>query len=107
MIIPVKFPTNNTVLSIQVFDNDLLSHDEFICGTDFELDRMLRDLYYIDVPMKFDLPYFDDMVATNPLLKENITFPDIKEKNNFWLKLYRMEGVTFFFLKLDRKKASR
>lgn len=77
-----------------MFDNDLLSHDDFICGTDLDMREMIKDLYYIDVPMKFDYLYFEDLCNKTPELRNFIEFPEPKEKNNFWVKLFRMEGVS-------------
>lgn len=90
---PLKYPSDRTRLNIQVFDNDILSHDDFICGADINIGTMVRDLYYLNIPMKFDLNYFEDLAKENPSLKEDIYFPDKNERTNFWVKCYRFEGV--------------
>lgn len=54
---------------------------------------MISDLYYLDVPMTFDKFYFDDLVNSTPELKDHIDFPDKSQKNDFWVKMFKMEGV--------------
>ena len=74
----------------------MLSHDDFICGTDIDISVMLRDTYYLNIPMKFDSSYFEDIASKKPDLKNVIYFPDDKEKNNFWIKCFQMDGVWKF-----------
>jgi hypothetical protein len=81
-----------------VFDNDILSHDDFICGNEIDLSEMIRDLYLLNIPLKYDTAYFNDICDLYPglKLKDVIEFENPRqEKTTFWLKCFRTENVIY------------
>lgn len=101
----MKYPSTNTFLNIQVFDNDILSHDDFICGTDLDLTMMIEDIYNLNIPLKFDKTYFEDFVKFHPDLKNKIHFDyGNEEKAKFWIKCFRTEGVKSYLFRLIENK---
>ena len=57
MLIPCKYPADNTILNIQAYDNDIFSHDDYISGCSLNMQRLLREVYQLDVPIKVNLNY--------------------------------------------------
>ncbi|MCQ2816272.1 MAG: hypothetical protein MJ252_03300 [archaeon] len=61
MLLELETPALNTSLAIDVFDNDLFSSDDYICGAKLELRDVLKIPRYLDVPIKFTRDYFKSL----------------------------------------------
>jgi hypothetical protein len=66
---------------------------------------MIRDLYNLNIPLKFDISYFNDICEKYPRLKESIYFENPREeKTIFWMKCFRTENVYYLINKTERKQ---
>ena len=87
MIIPLETPRDKYDLSLQVFDSDIFSKDDFICGGRINLYEIINDVNRLDLPIKFNKDYFDSL----PQEKKNglnIEFDNLEEEGNkFWVQL--------------------
>ena len=87
MIIPLETPRDKYDLSLQVFDSDIFSKDDFICGGRINLYEIINDANRLDLPIKFNKDYFESL----PQEKKNglnIVFDNYDEEgNNFWIQL--------------------
>jgi len=53
-LLKVEIPRKgkSSMLNVQVYDKDFFSADDFICSTVINLDKLLREIYEVDVPIK-------------------------------------------------------
>lgn len=87
VVLPVSYPTKNSKLQVQVFDNDFFSYDDFISDNTLDIDRLLREVYSLDVPIKFDKAYWEGLPADKKRGVE-IEF-NSEDKTKFWLTLHK------------------
>ena len=87
MLIPIEIPRDKYFLTIQVFDNDILSKDDFICGGRINLFQILNDVNILDIPLQLNKEYYDSL----PRDKKNLTniefIKDEDKLNKFWIQL--------------------
>jgi hypothetical protein len=61
IVLPVKYPCTNTVLTIQAFDNDFFTQDDFISSNHLNINNILEESYELDVPIKVNFNYFSSI----------------------------------------------
>ena len=87
MLIPIEIPRDKYYLTIQVFDNDILSKDDYICGGRINLFQIINDVNILDIPLTLNKDYYKSL----PKEKQNLTNIEfIKEDDNidkFWIQL--------------------
>jgi hypothetical protein len=93
-VLPVSAPRENSKLNIQVFDNDFFSYDDYISGCVLNLARLIREVYSLDVPIKFDRDYWNGL-SENERKDVGIEF---KDEDKFWVNLTRQGEVMYFIL---------
>ena len=89
MLIPIELPRDKYDLTIQVFDNDILSKDDFICGGRLNLYQLLNDVNVLDLPLKLNSDYYGSLPVEKQKLS-NIEFAgkdEDEEGNKFWVQL--------------------
>jgi Ca2+-dependent lipid-binding protein len=87
MLIPIEIPRDKYFLTIQVFDNDILSKDDYICGGRINLYQILNDVNILDIPLQLNEDYYKSLPREKQVLS-NIEF--VKEDDNlnkFWIQL--------------------
>ena len=87
MLIPIEIPRDKYFLTIQVFDNDILSKDDYICGGRLNLYQILNDVNILDIPLQLNEDYYKSLPREKQVLS-NIEF--VKEDDNlnkFWIQL--------------------
>jgi Ca2+-dependent lipid-binding protein len=57
IILPIKYPSSDTNLTIQVFDNDIFARDDFISSNILNIKSLIEDAYELDVPIKVIISY--------------------------------------------------
>ena len=90
MVIPIKLPCKKYDLTFQVFDNDILARDDFICGGKINLYRFIRDANTLDIPVLFSRNYQN-------ALSENEKIPNVEflspeedpDGTKFWVQMYK------------------
>ena len=93
IVMPIMAPTINTKLNIQVMDNDIFSSDDYVSGSVLELNRLIKDVYALDIPIKFTESFWLGLNESNAK-SDIIQFvgnsdTKQKEKDKFWLQLYQ------------------
>ena len=87
MLIPIEIPRDKYDLTIQVFDNDILSKDDYICGGRINLYQILNDVNTLDIPIELNQEYYDSLPREKRNLS-NIEFvKEDDEINKFWIQL--------------------
>ena len=98
MKIPVEFPRAKFDLTLQAFDNDILSRDDFICGARLNIGQILNDVNILDLPLKFSSEYYRNLPEEKKVIS-NIEFAGKDEDE---------EGVKFWVqMEKDGKKGGR
>jgi hypothetical protein len=89
IVLPITAPTDNTLLNIQLMDNDFFSPDDYASGNTLNIARLVKDVYALDVPIKFNSDFYN-------ALGTHEKSPEIEfqkgEKEKFWLKLHKQTG---------------
>ena len=91
IVLPVTAPRENTILNIHAMDNDFFSFNDYLSGNSLQLRTLIRDVYELDVPIKFDRDYYDAFPQASRE-SGDIEFKD-DDKDKFWLKLYKQGAV--------------
>ena len=52
ILLPVKYPCADTNLTVQAYDNDFFSRDDFISSNILNIKNLIEDAYELDVPIK-------------------------------------------------------
>ena len=106
MLIPIEIPRDKYNLTIQVFDNDILSKDDFICGGRINLYQILNDVNVLDIPLQLNKDYYKSL----PKEKQNLTniefIKDDDDLDKFWIQLEkqgRKEGRVLCSLEIVPK----
>ena len=92
MLLPVQTPNINSVLTIQVYDNDLFSTDDYICGATIDFKSLLDVPKLIDLPVKFTRDYYQNLTEEEkrPFGEiEFLTKDDDEEGIKFWVQCYK------------------
>ena len=98
MLIPIEFPRNKFDLTLQTYDCDILSRDDFICGERLNLSQILYDVNVLDIPLKLSSEYYSNLPQEKKFLS-NIEFASKDEDE---------EGVKFWIqMEKDGKKGGR
>jgi hypothetical protein len=95
IVMPITYPSDNTNLNIQLMDNDLFSKDDYVSGNVLNIGRIIKDVYALDIPVKFDKDYWDGLSPAEKA-HTNIKFTNDKnEKDKFWFTLDKQGQVIF------------
>ena len=73
--------SNTTSLSLQVYDKDIFSPDDFICNANINLKSFLSQIYDLDVPFKLTKKYYKSL----NLSKEEQALFEFEEEEKFWV----------------------
>ena len=98
MLMPIELPRNNFDLNLQVYDSDLFSKDDYICGARLNLSQIINDVNVLDIPLKLS----SDYVSSLPEERKNVLSSHIQ----FVGKDEDEEGVKFWVMmqKNDNEK---
>ena len=89
MVMPIEFPRNKFDITLQAYDCDILSRDDFICGGRLNLAQILNDVNVLDLPIKLSSDYYENLPQEKKVLS-NIEFAGIDEDPDgvkFWVQL--------------------
>ena len=89
MLIPIEIPRDKYDLTIQVFDSDIFSKDDFICGGRLNLFEIISDVNLLDLPLQLNNDYYSSLPKEKRKIS-NIEFVDKNEDeegNKFWVQL--------------------
>ena len=89
LLIPIHTPEDSYNLTIDVYDNDILVKDDFICGCRLNLSYLVNDVNTIDLPIKLTKDYYASLPQEKKVFS-NIEFvgkDEDEEGAKFWVQL--------------------
>ena len=89
LLIPIHTPEDYYNLTIDVYDNDILVKDDFICGCRLNLSYIVNDVNTIDLPIKLTKDYYASLPQEKKVFS-NIEFvgkDEDEEGIKFWVQL--------------------
>ena len=89
MIIPIDIPRDKYNLTIQVFDNDIFSKDDYICGGTINIYQILNDANILDIPLQLNEDYYSCLPKEQQKMS-NVIFAEKEEEEDsykFWVQL--------------------
>ena len=89
LLIPIHTPESNYSVTIDAYDNDFLSKDDYICGCKLNLTHIVNDVNTIDLPIKLTKEYYNSLPQEKKVLS-NIEFlgkDEDEEGVKFWVQL--------------------
>ena len=94
IVLDVDVPRANNKLTINAYDKDILSRDDFISGANIDLKELINIPKDLDVPITFSKNYYDSLsqeekAKSNLEEIEFLTGGDDEEKNKFWIQCYQ------------------
>lgn len=92
IVIPITLPKDRKMLTLQVYDNDIFTSDDFICGGEIDLSSILKIPKDLDVPITFNKKYVDDVDIIEKDKYKNIEFmtkSDDETETKFWVQCYK------------------
>ena len=91
IVLDIDVPRINNKLTINAYDKDILSRDDFISGAIIDLKHLINIPKDLDTPITFNKNYTDSISPEEKTLYENVEFlsgGDDEEKNKFWIQCY-------------------
>ena len=89
MLIPIEIPRDKYDLTIQVFDSDILSKDDFICGGRLNLYELINDSNILDLPLHLSADYYGSLPPEKKKMSniEFVSKSEDAEGHKFWVRL--------------------
>ena len=91
IVIPLLLPDKNKYLNIQVYDKDIFSSDDFICGAKIDISNLIMIPKDLDLPVVFNPDYLKDCSEKEKEKYNNIEFlskSDDDTQKKFWVQCY-------------------
>ena len=92
MLLPLKLPIQKPEITMQVYDKDLFSSDDFISGAKLNLKNLVMVPKHLDIPIKFTREYYEDLSPEEKKLYGDIEFLKKSEDEDgikFWVQCYK------------------
>ena len=92
MLLPLQLPTQKPLLTIQVYDKDIFSSDDYISGATLNLKDLLTLPKYLDMPVKFTKSYYEGLSEEEQKVYGDIEFlseTDDEDGIKFWVQCYK------------------
>ena len=88
MLIPIEFPRDKFDLTLQTFDADILSKDDYICGARLNLFQILNDVNILDLPLQLSSEYFANLPKEKQFSNIEFAAKDEDEEGvKFWVQM--------------------
>ena len=87
--IPIQLPRNKFDLTIQVYDNDILARDDYICGSRMNLKYLINYANILDSPIILSRDYYMKL-PENEKIFSNIEFlpkSEDEDGTKFWIEM--------------------
>jgi hypothetical protein len=92
MLLPLQVPIQKPELTIQVYDKDIFSSDDFISGTKINLKNLVMVPKHLEMPIKFTREYYQDLDEDEKKIYGDIEFlkkSEDEEGIKFWVQCYK------------------
>ena len=91
IVIPIEVPSKFKTLKIQVYDKDLFSSDDYICGSELDISNLIMIPKDLDLPILFNKHYYKNIPESERNKYNNVEFLSKLEDNEqtkFWIQCY-------------------
>ena len=92
MLLPLKLPVQRPVLTLQVYDKDIFSADDYMCGATIDLKNIINIPKFLDMPIGLTRDYYHDLTIEEkkPLGEIEFLSPEDDEDGiKFWVQCYK------------------
>jgi hypothetical protein len=92
LLLPLRLPVQRPELTLQVYDKDVFSSDDFISGAKLNLKNLVLVPKHLDMPIKFTREYYNDLPEEEKKIYGDIEFmkpSDDEEGIKFWIQCYK------------------
>ena len=92
MLLPLKIPIHRPTLTIQVYDKDIFSSDDYMCGATIDLKNILDIPKNLDIPLQLNREYYHGLTLDEKKSLGEIEFlsqEDDEDGIKFWVQCYK------------------
>ena len=92
MLLPLKIPIQKPCITLQVYDKDIFSSDDYICGTVLDMKNLINIPKYLDIPITLNKNYYNGLTVDEKKIFGDIEFlshEDDPEGIKFWVQCYK------------------
>ncbi len=92
MLLPLKLPIQRPTITIQVYDKDIFSSDDYMCGGEINMKDIINIPKLLDMPISLTSDFYDDLSPKEKETLGEIEFlspEDDEDGIKFWLQCYK------------------
>ena len=92
MLLPLKLPIQRPTLTIQVYDKDIFSSDDYMCGTTIDMKDIVNIPKLLEMPIGLTRDFYEDLTKEEKEKLGDIEFlspEDDEEGIKFWVQCYK------------------
>ena len=92
MLLPLRIPIQKPVLTLQVYDKDIFSSDDYMCGATIDLKNIINIPKFLEMPIGLTRDYYHDLTIEEkkPLGEIQFLSPEDDEDGiKFWVQCYK------------------
>ena len=92
MLLPLKIPVQKPVVTIQVYDKDIFSSDDYMCGATIDLKSIIDIPKHLEMPVTLNKELYDGLKIEQKKPLGDIEFlskEDDEEQTKFWVQCYK------------------
>jgi len=92
MLLPLRLPKQKPVLTLQVYDKDIFSSDDYMCGTTIDLQGIVNIPKCLEIPIGLTREYYNGLQPHQKKAFGEIEFlskQDDEDGTKFWVQCYK------------------
>ena len=92
LLLPLKLPIQNPLITLQVYDKDIFASDDYISGATLNLKDLITVPKYLQMPIKFTRDYYNGLTQEQKNIYGDIEFMNKSEDEEgikFWVQCYK------------------
>ena len=92
MLLPLKIPIQKPVITLQVYDKDIFSSDDYMCGTTIDLKTIINIPKLLEMPLGLNRDFYHGLTPEEKKPLGDIEFlspEDDEDGIKFWVQCYK------------------
>jgi len=92
ILLPLRIPVQKPVLTLQVYDKDIFSSDDYMCGATMDLKSIVNIPKFLEMPVSLNKEFYDGLTLEEKRPLGEIEFlskEDDEEQTKFWVQCYK------------------
>jgi len=92
MLLPLRLPVQKPVITLQVYDKDIFSSDDYMCGTTIDLQNIINIPKNLEMPISLNRDFYEGLEPQERKPFGEIQFlskEDDEEGTKFWVQCYK------------------